>query len=168
MKLTDPSDKDLAELREIFFESSTRKEFADEEEKENFFYKYVGVYLKHFPEYLWVAREGRILGYMAGSPVTDEGELLRVQPHLPVFQKFFTNYPAHLHVNFHPDARGMGLGSKLFSQLEKQFQEAGIRGVHIMTGPDSRNKIFYQRLGFDFEVTLDFRGSPILLMGKRL
>ncbi len=168
VKLAKPSEKDLTELREIFFESSTRKDFADEADKDHFFFKYVGVYLKHFPEYLWVAREGRILGYMIGAPVTDETELHRVQPHLQIFQKHFTDYPAHLHVNFHPDARGMGLGSKLFSQLEKQFQEAGIRGVHIMTGPDSRNKIFYQRLGFDFEVVLDFRGSPILLMGKRL
>jgi ribosomal protein S18 acetylase RimI-like enzyme len=168
VKLTHPSDQDLRELREIYFETSARKDFRDEAEKEAFFQKYLGSYLSRFPEYLWVAKEGRILGYMVASPVTKDPDFYRLQPHLESFESFFKDYPAHLHVNFHQDARGMGLGGKLFSELEKQFQRSGIRGIHIMTGPDSRNKSFYQRLGFNFEVTLDFKGTPILMMGKSL
>lgn len=168
INLTHPTSQDLSELREIYFESSSRKDFRDEADKEAFFDKYLGYYLDHYPEYVWVAREDRILGYMIGAPVSHDSDLYLIQPHLQVFETHFKNFPAHLHVNFHPMARGKGLGSKLFSELEKQFQGMKIRGVHIMTGPDSRNKNFYQRLGFNFEVTLDFKGTPILLMGKSL
>ncbi len=168
IKLTRPTAQDLVELREIYFDSSARKDFRDEADKEAFYEKYLGFYLDHYPEYVWVAREGRILGYMIGAPVTSSADFYSIQPHLQVFEEHFNKYPAHLHVNFHPMARGMGLGSKLFSELEKQFQGMKIRGVHIMTGPDSRNKSFYQRLGFNFEVTLDFKGTPILMMGKSL
>ena len=168
IKLTHPTPQDIEELREIYFESSSRKDFATADEKEAFFEKYLGHYLDHYPEYVWVARDGRILGYMIGCPETNDPELYLIQPHLQIFEAYFKDYPAHLHVNFHPMARGMGLGSKLFSELEKQFQGMKIRGVHIMTGPDSRNKVFYQRLGLNFEVTQDFRGTPILMMGKSL
>ncbi len=168
VKLTHPTPEDLKELREIYFETSARKEFRDEADKEAFFQKYLGIYLSRFPQYLWVARKERILGYMVASPVTKDSILYGLQPHLETFESFFENYPAHLHVNFHQDARGLGLGGKLFSELEKEFQGMGIRGIHIMTGPDSRNKSFYQRLGFNFEVTLDFKGTPILMMGKSL
>lgn len=168
VKLGSYSEKDLAELKEIFFGSSTKKDFKDETEKNQFFEKYLGIYLRRFPEYFWVAREGKILGYMAGAPVTRDPELLRIQPHLVTFDSHLDAYPAHLHVNFSSEARGKGLGSKLFSELEKQLQEAKIRGIHIMTGPDSRNKSFYQRLGFNFEITLSYLGNGILLMGKSL
>ena len=168
INLTRPSQQDLEELQEIFFISSSRKEFRDEADKEAFFEKYLGYYLKHYPKHVWVAREDRILGYMIGAPVTQDADLYHLQPHLHVFEEHFKYFPAHLHVNFHSMARGKGLGGKLFSELEKQFQGMGIRGVHIMTGPDSPNKSFYQRLGLNFEVALDFKGTPILLMGKSL
>ncbi len=168
VKLTNPTAKDLAELREIYFETSAKKDFRNEQEREAFFRKYLGHYLEHYAEYFWIAKSDRILGYMAGSPVTRNEAFYELQPHLRTFESFYETYPAHLHVNFHSDARGMGLGSKLFLELEKQFQRMNITGVHIMTGPDSRNKSFYQRLGFNFEVTLDFQGTDILLMGKSL
>ncbi len=168
VKLSQPSAQDLKELREIYFETSAKKDFKDDVEKEAFFQKYLGCYLSRFPEHVWVARKGRILGYMVASPVTKDPAFYRLQPHLETFESFYEIYPAHLHVNFHQGARGMGLGGKLFSEVEKEFQGMGISGIHIMTGPDSRNKNFYQRLGFDFEVTLDFKGTPILLMGKTL
>jgi GNAT superfamily N-acetyltransferase len=168
VNLTSPTSQDVSELKEIFFESSTKKDFKDGAEKEAFFEKYLGIYLKRFPEHVWVAREGRILGYMIASPVTKDSALYAIQPHLQVFESYYQDYPAHLHVNFHPDARGKGFGGKLFSELEKQLQRLNINGIHIMTGPDSRNKSFYQRLGFDFEIILEFKGSSILMMGKRL
>ncbi|MES2529371.1 MAG: GNAT family N-acetyltransferase [Bdellovibrionota bacterium] len=168
VKLTNPTAKDISELKEIYFESSTRKDFRDADDKEAFFQKYLGHYLTNYPQYVWVAKSDRILGYMVGVPETRNTELYRLQPHLGTFKAHFGEFPAHLHVNFHADARGMGLGSKLFSELALEFQRMKIRGVHIMTSPDARNKSFYQRLGFHFEVTLNFQGHTILLMGKSL
>lgn len=163
------SSTQLLQLKEIYFESSSRKTFASEEDKENFYGKYLGFYQKHFPEFFWVASsEQRVLGYVAGAPRTDLPSLYEIQPHLKTFQQFYQEFPAHLHINLHAEARGLGLGSKLLIELEKQFQQNGITGLHIMTGPDARNKNFYSRLGFDFEVTLEFQGNPILFMGKKL
>lgn len=168
VKLGTPSPEDLTELEDIFFESSSKKDFRDEAERRAFFEKYLGVYLRRFPEFFWVARDERILGYMAGAPLTLDPELEKLQPHLLNFKDYLPDYPAHLHVNLHRDARGLGLGSKLFSELEDQLQGMKIRGIHIMTGPDSRNKSFYEKLGFNFQKTLSFQGGAILFMGKSL
>lgn len=159
---------DLKELREIYFESSARKDFKDDSEKEAFFWKYLGFYLEHYPEFVWIAKGSRILGYVVGSPLSDDSALYSIQPHLETFKNYFKDYPAHLHINLHSDARGQGLGSKLLKELEEQLQELDITGLHIMTGVDSRNKNFYTRLGFDFQKTLEFSGHPILFMGKDL
>ena len=162
------SEKDLQELREIYFESSAKKDFKDEKEKENFYWKYLGFYLEHFPEYVWIAKGERILGYVVGAPRSDLPELLKIQPHLEIFRPLFKVYPSHLHINLHSDARGQGLGSRLLTELEVQLQRLDITGLHIMTGVESRNKNFYTRLGFDFQKTLEFSGHPILFMGKEL
>lgn len=162
------SQKDLRELKEIFFESSSKKEFKDEAERETFYQKYLGFYLTHYPEWVWIAKGSRVLGYVVGAPVTNDPRLRELQPHLQTFHQYFKDYPAHLHINLHAEARGMGLGSKLLQEMVIKLQQAKITGLHIMTGPDSRNKSFYQRLGFDFEVTLNFLGSSILFMGKRI
>lgn len=162
------SQKQIAELKEIFFESSSKKDFKDKAEKEAFYDKYLGFYLTYYADFFWVAEADKILGYLAGSPSTDDSRLHQIQPHLKVFESYFKDYPAHLHINLHSEARGMGLGGKLVNEFKKQLQESKITGLHIMTGTDSRNKSFYQRLGFDFEVTLNFLGNPILLMGSRM
>lgn len=161
-------EKHLLEVKEIFFESSTRKSFKDEAEKGAFFYKYVGFYLKHYPDYAFVAYADRVLGYVVGAPETLEEELLLIQPHLLSFKDYFTEYPAHLHINCHSEARGMGVGQQLVSELLKRLEASKIKGLHIMTGADARNKSFYHRLGFTFEVIENFQGSPILFMGKSL
>lgn len=159
------------ELREIFFESSTRKNFDDEAQREAFFHKYLGWYLIHYPDYAWIALDKldkKVLGYVVASPETDIPELLNLQPHLRVFEDYFNNFPAHLHINCHTDTRGMGLGRLLVETVIQELLSRKIRGLHIMTGVDARNKSFYARLGFDFESELKFQNSPILFMGKRL
>ena len=160
--------KYLDEVREIFFESSTKKTFKDENEREIFFYKYLGFYLKHDPELCLVAKEDKVLGYVVATRETFKEELLTIQPHLVAFKKYFADYPAHLHINCHKDARGKGVGSKLIHEIENKLKKRGVSGLHIMTGVDSANQSFYKKLGFDFAVEEDFGGSPILLMGKSL
>lgn len=173
LKLTDPaltphSSQVHKEIEEIFFESSARKSFCDEKERARFQWKYLGFYLTHFPEYAWIARSQRVLGYCLGMPTTQSPELYQLQPHLATFESYYSEFPGHLHINCHADARGQGLGSKLVKEFEKGMQERGIKGIHLMTSPESRNRSFYQRLGYTFEIELAYQGSPILLMGKRL
>ena len=159
----------VKQVREIFFESSTRKEFKDQAERDAFFEKYVGFYLAHYPELAWVGMLGeKVLGYIVAAPTSTDPELDKIQPHLKAFEALFKDYPAHLHINCHHESRGMGLGSQLVRALEGKLRAEKISGLHIMTGPDSLNRSFYKKLGFDFESELPFRGTPILFMGKRL
>lgn len=156
-------------MREIFFETSNKKEFKNEEDREQFFLKYLGFYLKFYPQFAWIALEkNKVLGYVVSMPKSQDPDIYALQPHMPIFEEFFNTYPSHLHINLHQDARGMGLGSKLLKECEKALQAAKITGLHIMTGPGSRNINFYKKLGFTFEVELNFHGSPILFMGKSL
>jgi ribosomal protein S18 acetylase RimI-like enzyme len=161
--------KHLHEVTEIFFESSTKKTFKDDEEKNNFFHKYLGFYLKNYPELALVfVKDDRVMGYVVASPVSDGTEIDALQPHLQIFKDHFKSFPSHLHINAHFEARGMGVGSELMKEIEKRLKLQNISGLHIMTGVDSPNQNFYKRLGFDFTVTLPFQGNPILFMGKRL
>lgn len=153
------------QLSEIFFEASTKKEFKDQKEKDGFHWKYVGFYLSHYPEYAWLAvQDGKVLGYVLGMPFTQDPSLYDIQPHLKPFQDHFKDYPAHLHVNCHVDVRGKGVGKLLVLKLLEQLRDQKVPGIHIMTGPQSDNRVFYRKLGFGFEVEV----NSILLMGIRL
>lgn len=153
------------QLSEIFFETSTKKDFKDQKEKDAFLWKYVGFYLSHYSEYAWLAiQDGKLLGYVLGMPKTEDPDLYVIQPHLKAFQEHFKTYPAHLHVNCHASARGMGIGKSLVLKILGQLKDQKIPGLHIMTGPTSDNKVFYQKLGFDYEIEM----NSILLMGTRL
>ncbi|WP_457637053.1 N-acetyltransferase family protein [Oceanithermus sp.] len=59
------------------------------------------------------------------------------------------HYPAQLHVNLLPEARGKGLGSRLLQTFLTCLQEKGVRGVQL--GTTERNQAalrLYQRYGF--------------------
>lgn len=168
LKGNELSEEDFQELKRIFFESSSRVHFADEKEKDEFFYKYLGYYLDHAPNLVFVAKSEQVLGYVVGLSETSDPELFDIQPHLKVFESFLHDYPAHLHINLGSESRGLGVGSNLLREFENELQQLKIKGLHIMTGPGSRNISFYQRLGFNFGVTLEFQGHPIHFMGKVL
>lgn len=154
----------LLEIQDIFFETSTKKDFSSAEEKSQFLFKYLGYYIEHYPDYVWVAKSDRILGYVVAATDSSHKELLKIQPHLGKFEDCFNKYPAHLHINLSSASQGLGLGSQLISKVKNQLQLANIPGLHIMTGPDSSNKAFYQKLGFSFEI----ERNSILFMGKTL
>lgn len=153
------------QVSEIFFESSTKKEFKDQKEKEAFEWKYLGFYLAYYPEYAWIAlQDQQVLGYVLGMPFTQDPSLYAIQPHLKAFEEAFKKFPAHLHINCHADSRGKGVGKVLVNTILQQMRSEGIKGLHIMTGPQSDNRIFYQKLNFNYEFTL----NSILFMGIAL
>ena len=161
-------EKFLPQIRDIFFESSTKKSFKDEAERDAFFYKYLGFYLKYYPHLAWVALDDRVLGYVVSAPISSSEEIDTIQPHLKTFERYFSQYPGHLHINCHHEARGKGIGGMLVAKVIQEFKTLKIAGIHIITGPDALNKNFYKKLGFDQQAVESFQGSPILFMGKRL
>ncbi len=144
------------QVSDIFFESSTKKDFHNSKEKEAFSWKYLDFYITHYPQYLWVALDGqKVLGYILGMPFTLDSSLYSVQPHLKKFENLYSDFPAHLHINCHHEARGKGIGGKLILRFIDQVKDLSLNGVHIMTGAESRNRDFYRKLGFHFEVIQD-------------
>lgn len=128
-------EKHLAEVTEIFFESSTKKTFKDEDERKRFFEKYVGFYLRHFPELAIVAIDhGKVMGYVVAAPTSSGSELDALQPHLRVFKDSFKDYPSHLHINCHFESRGKGIGSLLTSVIIVRSIRLSVDWVFVNVG----------------------------------
>ncbi len=154
-----------SQIRDIFFMTSSKKEFHSQKEKEEFEWKYLGFYLKNFPDFSWICVDANIVvGYILGIPYSQNEDLYKIQPHLKQFESYFVDYPAHLHINCRPEAQGKGVGKQLIMTLLNQLSEQKIRGVHIMTGTTSLNRHFYLKMGFDREI----EHTGILFMGAKL
>lgn len=156
---------DLPRVEEIFFLTAAVQQFSSEEARDKFKYKYLGYYLVHYPQLALVARyQNRVLGYCLGADQTTEA-FYPHQPHLALFSDLFVAFPAHLHINLHPESQGLGIGAKLIGVWEKKLAPS-VKGMHIMTDPQARNTRFYRRLGLDFEVVRKYQNHDILFMGK--
>ena len=160
----------LSQIKYIFYVSSSIKEFSSPERKIGFFKRWCGDYISNYAEHFLVMRENaKVLGYM--SICEDSSIALGVLeiPAYDLFSDLFSTYPAHLHINFHPDCRGKGLGSKLVEHCCNNLRNNGVRGIHLVTSPDADNVSFYQRLGFTHEVKRESPSKSLLLfMGKLL
>lgn len=156
-----------AALRVIFFQSTSRTAFADEDERERFFVTWTGWYLDNAPRDVWFLPDGGggYAGYLTGcrdsAAVDGPG---RVIPKYGVFADLFAAFPAHLHINLAPDARGLGLGRRLIDAFAADCISDGLAGMHVVTGVGARNAAFYTRAGFIHAVE---RG-PLLFLGRPL
>jgi GNAT superfamily N-acetyltransferase len=160
-----------AGLDPIFFEASLTKSFADEEARAAFRERWLGRFLDLWPELAHVAinSDGTPIGYIVGAHVdasrderfSDIGfyrHLARVTP----------AYPAHLHINLAPQARNRGVGRRLLCAFEGDVRAAGLPGLHLVTGRDSKNRSFYARNGYVPLVEMAWGGTPIVMLGKAL
>lgn len=152
---------------------------------------WIGTYLDHFPETLWVAAdEGRPVGYLAGCLQTANApspaqavvrHMLRsaliIRPGtagffwramidsfsgIPSGELDDPRWPAHLHTNLLPEARGRGAGAALMRAWFAQLREHGSPGCHLGTLAENHDGIaFFERMGFERH------GEPILTPGLR-
>jgi GNAT superfamily N-acetyltransferase len=165
----DPADQDA--IREIFFLSASRTHWPDDEAKETFFDTWTSFYFTHAEDLIFLAvDDGRALAYLTGcrDSAGAQAEIEKKIKSFAVFADLFARFPAHLHINAHPDARGRGIGSRLIEHFCSVLKKQKIGGVHLVTSPDSRNRGFYRKNGFDFEVEREFKGHKLLFMGRAL
>jgi GNAT superfamily N-acetyltransferase len=159
----------LAELDPIFFEASLTKSFAGEAARRAFHERWLGRFLARWPELAHVAlsEAGPIVGYIVGAhadPARDPAfadigfyrELAHLTP----------QYPAHLHINLAPAGRSRSIGSSLVEAFMGDARRAGVAGVHLVTGRDSRNRSFYARNGFRCAAELAWAGTPIVMLAR--
>ena len=161
----------LAELDPIFFEASLTKIFENDDVRSAFRARWFGRFLDLWPELAYVAIgvDGKLIGYIVGShadPARD-GRFSDIGYYRQLAD-LTQRYPAHLHINLASDARNHGVGSSLVAAFARDAHEAGLGGVHLVTGRDSRNRSFYARNGFDVLAELDWGGTPIVMLGKGL
>jgi GNAT superfamily N-acetyltransferase len=71
-------------------------------------------------------------------------------------------WPAHLHIDLLPTARGTGAGAALMQRWLAQLQEAGSPGGHLLTlVENARARWFFEKSGFRNH------GDPTLVAGMR-
>jgi ribosomal protein S18 acetylase RimI-like enzyme len=158
------------QVEDIFLESSAIKQFTSNKEREDFLYKYLRYYKETYPELFFVAsREHQVLGYICASRSTKSDiKLINALKHLSLFNYYYASHPAHLHINCHAGARGLGLGSQLLLHLEKELIAQKIGGLHLITSPNARNVGFYRKNGYTDEYKAQQGEVTFLLMGKIL
>lgn len=62
----------------------------------------------------------------------------------------FDSYPAHLHINILPIAKGKGMGRKLMTEFMKELSKKNVIGLHLEVGKTNTNAIqFYRHIGFN-------------------
>ncbi|MCP5063841.1 MAG: GNAT family N-acetyltransferase [Ignavibacteriae bacterium] len=71
----------------------------------------------------------------------------------------FDLFPAHLHINILPIAKGKGMGRKLMDEFINKLRTLNVSGLHLEVGKSNKNAIqFYEHLGFrevkDYEYSL--------------
>lgn len=58
-------------------------------------------------------------------------------------------YPAHLHIDLLPSARGRGLGRRLIERVTDALRKRGVPDVHLVAGAEDGPALaFYPRVGF--------------------
>ena len=160
-------EKILEQVKFIFYSSSSILEFSSPERKIAFFQRWCGEYISHYSDEFYIMYEDqKVLGYLSGCLDSKNGNFS--YPGYRVFEDLFEQYPAHLHINFHLDARGRGLGSLLVEAFCADLKNAGIRGVHLVTSTDAKNISFYKRLDFNYQVSRILNQMNLLFMGKIL
>lgn len=158
--------KILIDIKDIFFLSSSRKEFNGQKEKDEFFDRWAGIYIEEHPSsfYLCFDQENeKVLGYLCGAT----GELSKDNLS-SVFQDMFGQFPAHFHINCHPAGRGMGIGQQLVERFCRHLIKKNICGVHIITSANEANVLFYRKNGFSTEMTRRHNDVELHFMGRKL
>lgn len=157
-------------IDEIFFGASFQTTFSDQSERDRFRALWVGQYLDTFPELCLVALRGEaVVGYLAGYiPLANRARTFPDQHHMPVFADLHAAFPAHLHINIHPEARSVGIGARLIERFVATCRVHNCRGVHIVTSNGGRNNAFYRRVGFTHEVRRATETRDMIFMGREL
>jgi ribosomal protein S18 acetylase RimI-like enzyme len=160
------TDAQAQRVRQIFFETSDKKSFVSEAQKNTFLDNYLASYLRESKQFCFLEASDLVNGYIVGSKSSESA--VKKFAYYEVFQDCLIDYPAHLHINCAESAQGRGVGSKLLNKFKTSLEESNVCGLHIITSPEARNISFYKKNGFDFEITRNFKGIDLTLLGISL
>ena len=161
------------QIEEILLASANPRRVPDESSRTAFLDRWLTPYLTVYPEQVLLALDeaegGQVLGVLNGCLDSAGAEVFRdLHPYYRLFADLYQAYPAHFHVNCHPDHRGRGVGSCLVEAFVALCRDGGLPGVHLVTAPGLRNVGFYRRNGFTEAVERSEAGQGYLFLGRRL
>jgi ribosomal protein S18 acetylase RimI-like enzyme len=161
----------LGDIDTIFFESSAKRDFCNEEEKQSFRERSLGRYIVRHRDSFFVALDDakRAVGYLAGclenpTKLDHFNDIAYFQYIDDICQK----YPAHLHVNIASQYRNRGLGTTLVERFAKFAKSHSVEGIQVVTSSASRSIAFYRRLGFRELRTFPWMSVTSVCMGRKL
>jgi GNAT superfamily N-acetyltransferase len=162
----------IKDLQDIFF-LTAKVPLKNEEDRKNLFQRYAEPYIQHWPDYVFFAcdeQSGRTMGYLIGCADDKQAHevLSPLQKSYELFADLHKKYPAHLHINIHPDFQGHGVGTFLIQEFIIELKKLGCRGVHILTAPEERNVGFYFKNKFKFRTQRELNNKSVLFMGLAL
>ena len=161
----------LADIDDIFFTSSARRDFSSHEERQAFRELSLDRYIEKHRNSFFVALDvnGRAIGYLAGcleNPITlshfnDIGYFRSIED-------ICRDYPAHLHVNVAERHRKRGLGTALVGRFVEWAKLHSVKGTHLVTSSTARSLPFYRRSGFIQLRTFPWNSGISVCMGRKL
>ena len=158
-------------LDSIFFEASSVRSFASDEEMAIFREKWLGSYLALNPKDSFLALDDRfeVVGYVVGDLENPAGTPRYASlGYFDHFSPYTPAYPAHLHMNVASQHRSRGLGARLVEAFAAHAKACGCPGVHVVTGAGMRNVGFYVRNGFEPIAEAPWNGRQVVLLGRKL
>jgi GNAT superfamily N-acetyltransferase len=164
-------ERHVPEIDRIFFTSSATQSFSSDEVREAFRERWLGRYLRHYPQWALVAigPDGVVIGYIVASTEDPaRAALFRDIAYFRDFAAVTPLYPAQLHVNLAPEWRGQGIGSRLIQAMAEALKAAGVPGVHIVTSRGVRNVRYYEANGFREVASTLWSGRDLVMLGRRL
>jgi GNAT superfamily N-acetyltransferase len=161
----------LADIDDIFFTSSARRDFSSQEAKQAFRDVSLGRYIERHRSSFFVALDAdrRAIGYLAGcleNPITLSH--FNDVAYFRDIDDLCRDYPAHLHVNVAERYRNRGFGTALVGRFVEWAKLHSINGVHLVTSSTARSIPFYRRSGFIQLRTFPWNSGISVCMGRKL
>jgi GNAT superfamily N-acetyltransferase len=158
-------------LDAIFFEASGTKTFTSDEGRSAFRERWLGRYLRDYPEWVYLALDDKngLAGYLLGC--LDDPARTPLFDDIGYFQEFralTARFPAQLHVNLAPSARGAAIGVQLVEAFARDACTAGSPGMHAVTERGMRNVSFYERNRFHERGHVTWNGRDLVFLGRDL
>jgi GNAT superfamily N-acetyltransferase len=161
----------LAQVEAIFWQTSART-FAPGPERDAFRERWLGRYMQGGSDVvlLALADQDTVAGYLVGA-IEDPAQQPRFAD-IGYFRADFAGlmlrFPAHLHINLDADFRGRRIGAQLIEAFVARAKQAGVPGMHVVTGKGMRNVGFYTRCGFSERASALWNGREIVFLGREL
>lgn len=131
--------------------------------------RWTGYYRDEAPAdtHIRITDDGTVVGYLMGcSDSRAAGRLYRDIPYYAAFENLFDTFPAHFHVNCHPDHQGRGHGTALVVAFVDAMRRGGTAGIHVVTSAEAGNAGFYRACGFSLLRETRWRGRTLLCLGR--